>query len=107
MVPLAPETSEKTVTINDFAVATMSDPVVAADGHVYDWVAIQEWFQRGNRSSPMTGAPCAKKEKPLRRAIEDPYRSPLVPIGSYSALLVPIEPILVSVGHYWSLIDLH
>jgi len=34
----------------------MKDPVVAADGQTYVRAAIQEWLDRGNRSSPMSGA---------------------------------------------------
>ncbi len=34
----------------------MKDPVVAADGQTYERAAIQEWLDRGNRSSPMSGA---------------------------------------------------
>ncbi|KAL0036166.1 hypothetical protein WJX79_006566 [Trebouxia sp. C0005] len=34
----------------------MKDPVVAADGQTYERTAIQEWLDRGNRSSPMSGA---------------------------------------------------
>ena len=33
----------------------MTDPVVAADGHSYDRVAIEGWFRAGHRTSPMTG----------------------------------------------------
>jgi hypothetical protein len=32
----------------------MKDPVVAADGHTYERGAIEDWFARGNSSSPMT-----------------------------------------------------
>ena len=34
----------------------MRDPVVAADGHTYDRKEIEDWFKRGNRTSPTTGA---------------------------------------------------
>ena len=34
----------------------MKDPVIAADGHSYERKAITEWFQKGHRQSPMTGA---------------------------------------------------
>jgi len=33
----------------------MEDPVMAADGYFYERRAIEEWFQRGHRTSPMTG----------------------------------------------------
>lgn len=32
------------------------DPVIALDGHSYERSAIQQWFDSGHRSSPMTGA---------------------------------------------------
>jgi U-box domain len=35
----------------------MQDPVVTADGHNYERVAIQAWFARGKRTSPATGLP--------------------------------------------------
>ena len=34
---------------------TMVDPVSTEDGHTYERAAIQDWFARGNRSSPATG----------------------------------------------------
>lgn len=53
----------------------MRDPVVTQDGHVYESEAIQEWFRRGHRTSPVTGAVLANlallPEVPLRRAIEE------------------------------------
>jgi hypothetical protein len=33
----------------------MRDPVIASDGHTYERVSIQDWFDRGNRTSPRTG----------------------------------------------------
>ncbi|ACE05813.1 hypothetical protein Aasi_0393 [Candidatus Amoebophilus asiaticus 5a2] len=33
----------------------MEDPVIAQDGHTYERAAIQGWFDRGHRNSPMTG----------------------------------------------------
>jgi hypothetical protein len=39
----------------------MVDPVVAADGHTYDRVAIAEWFA-GHSTSPMTGAKLTVKK---------------------------------------------
>lgn len=53
----------------------MRDPVVTQDGHVYERDAIQEWFRRGHRSSPVTGMMLPNlaliPEVPLRRAIEE------------------------------------
>jgi len=53
----------------------MRDPVVTQDGHVYEREAIQEWFRRGHRSSPVTGMMLPNlallPEVPLRRAIEE------------------------------------
>ena len=34
----------------------MEDPVVAADGQTYDKACIQQWFDRGKRTSPYSGA---------------------------------------------------
>jgi TPR repeat protein/CII-binding regulator of phage lambda lysogenization HflD len=34
----------------------MEDPVIALDGYTYERMAIQEWFDRGKRTSPKTGA---------------------------------------------------
>ncbi len=33
----------------------MEDPVMASDGHTYDKKAIEEWFNKGKQTSPMTG----------------------------------------------------
>lgn len=45
------------------------------DGHVYESEAIHEWFRRGHRTSPVTGAQlinlAVQPEIPLRRAIEE------------------------------------
>ena len=32
----------------------MKEPIVTEDDHVYDKQCIQEWFRRGNQTSPMT-----------------------------------------------------
>lgn len=49
------------------------DPVIAADGYAYERAAIQNWFTRGGRRSPMTGAALATAalvpNHPLRSAI--------------------------------------
>ncbi len=34
----------------------MRDPVMAADGQTYERVEIEKWFEKGNRTSPLTGA---------------------------------------------------
>lgn len=53
----------------------MRDPVMTQDGHVYESEAIQEWFRRGHRTSPVTGSELTSltlsPEVPLRRAIEE------------------------------------
>merc|ERR1719162_2421034 len=53
----------------------MLDPVMTQDGHVYESESIQEWFRRGHRTSPVTGAELTNlallPEVPLRRAIEE------------------------------------
>jgi len=52
----------------------MVDPVSTADGHVYDRHNIQRWFNTGNISSPVTGAPLPNAalipNHPLRQLIE-------------------------------------
>ena len=37
----------------------MQHPVMAADGNTYDRSSIEDWFSRGKKTSPMTGAPLA------------------------------------------------
>lgn len=53
----------------------MRDPVMTQDGQVYENESIQEWFRRGHRTSPVTGAELTNlalsPEVPLRRAIEE------------------------------------
>lgn len=53
----------------------MKDPVTAADGHSYENRAIKDWFERGNKLSPVTGEPLPNLDlKPnhnLRKAIGD------------------------------------
>jgi len=34
----------------------MTDPVIAADGFSYERAAIQDWLDKGKRTSPKTGA---------------------------------------------------
>lgn len=41
-----------------------NDPVTAEDGHVYERRAIEEWYARGHRTSPMTNLPCGTKLTP-------------------------------------------
>jgi len=40
----------------------MRDPVITVDGHTYERVSIQEWFDRGNTTSPLTNAVLRRKE---------------------------------------------
>jgi hypothetical protein len=40
----------------------MRDPVIASDHHTYDRAAIQEWFDMGKDTSPMTNQPLRNKE---------------------------------------------
>lgn len=53
----------------------LQHPVVTHDGQVYEQSAIQEWFRRGHRTSPVTGIELPSlaltPETPLRRAIEE------------------------------------
>ena len=37
----------------------MDCPVMAADGNTYDRKSIEDWFSRGKKTSPLTGAPLA------------------------------------------------
>ena len=37
----------------------MECPVMAADGNTYDRASIEDWFSRGKKTSPLTGAPLA------------------------------------------------
>jgi len=52
----------------------MKDPVMTCDGHIYEWSAIERWFQQGRRTSPLTNCRLQSLEcipvTPLRRAIE-------------------------------------
>lgn len=34
----------------------MEDPVMTCDGHTFDKKNIKDWFGRGNKTNPMTGA---------------------------------------------------
>jgi serine/threonine protein kinase len=53
----------------------MLDPVVCADGHSYERAAIQEWFARGNMTSPLTNGNLSNlsviPNHELRSAIEE------------------------------------
>lgn len=52
----------------------MVDPVSTVDGHVYDRLNIQRWFNTGKSTSPVTGQPLASTilvpNHPLRQMIE-------------------------------------
>jgi len=52
----------------------MSDPVSTVDGHVYDRINIQRWFNTGKNTSPVTGQPLPSivltPNHPLRQMIE-------------------------------------
>eukprot|EP00746_Dinoflagellata_sp_MGD_P001982 gnl/MRDRNA2_/MRDRNA2_103801_c0_seq1.p1 gnl/MRDRNA2_/MRDRNA2_103801_c0~~gnl/MRDRNA2_/MRDRNA2_103801_c0_seq1.p1 ORF type:complete len:313 (-),score=76.91 gnl/MRDRNA2_/MRDRNA2_103801_c0_seq1:82-1020(-) len=62
----------------------MMRPVATYDGYVYERSAILQWFQRGNRRSPMTGQElpslALREEVALRQAIEEyiSYRPDLI-----------------------------
>lgn len=53
----------------------MQHPVFTVDGQVYERSAIEQWFRRGNRTSPMTGTTLTSLQLtldlPLKRAIEE------------------------------------
>uniref|UniRef100_A0A6C0E6Q6 U-box domain-containing protein n=1 Tax=viral metagenome TaxID=1070528 RepID=A0A6C0E6Q6_9ZZZZ len=52
----------------------MKDPVICSDGHSYERSAIQEWFDRGNNTSPKTNVRLSNRNLipniALRQAIE-------------------------------------
>jgi len=49
--------------------APFTDPVICADGHMYERSAIVEWFQRGNDTSPVTNIPLPNRSfRPARLA---------------------------------------
>ena len=54
---------------------TFVAPVVARDGHSYDRAALQEWFDRGHRTSPLTNLALTSTNVipnlTLRKAIEE------------------------------------
>ena len=53
----------------------LADPVVCVDGHSYSRAAIEDWFQRGHRTSPITNLPLYSTvltpNHELRAAIEE------------------------------------
>lgn len=53
----------------------MDDPVIAADGHSYERMAIEGWFRTGHDKSPMTGLALANQDLipnvNLRKAIAE------------------------------------
>ena len=53
----------------------MEAPVIAADGHVYERVCIEEWLATGARTSPVTNAELANTNLvpcyPIRSLIAD------------------------------------
>ena len=62
-VPPPAERKKMRLTINlecPISLTRMVDPVVAADGHTYDRVSIEEWFQRSD-TSPMTNVRLVNK----------------------------------------------
>jgi hypothetical protein len=59
---------------------TMHDPCVALDGYTYERVAIEAWFKRGIRISPLTGAAIVSRtlvpNKQLRHLIKEYAEAP-------------------------------
>ena len=53
----------------------MEEPVAAADGHFYNRAHIQQWFDTGSRTSPITGAQLPntglRPVYPLKSAIKE------------------------------------
>ena len=52
----------------------MRDPVVTDDGHTYERGNIQQWFDMGNRTSPITGATLESTDE--RRGESPPRAAP-------------------------------
>ena len=47
----------------------MNDPVIAADGHTYERVAIEQWLET-NDNSPMTNSPLNNKDLVPNHAVK-------------------------------------
>lgn len=59
-VPAPAEGNERRICVDQIlqcpiTLEIMEDPVFLADGHTYERSAIEDWFRRGNKTSPMTG----------------------------------------------------
>lgn len=58
--------------------ALPTDPVIAADGHIYERSAVEEWIAKGNGKSPKTNEPMDRKLLPaphIRSMIERMVKS--------------------------------
>jgi U-box domain len=70
----------------------MLDPVLAADGFVYERSAIEQWLSMGRQQSPMTNEPLAHPyltaQSQLRHAIENWLRSQAAHNGARVAALM-------------------
>ena len=55
---------------HDLVQEIMKDPVFDADGYTYDRESIQQWFDAGNRRSPMTGLELRSLDLTPNRAIK-------------------------------------
>ena len=56
----------------------MIDAVTAEDGQTYSRSAIQDWFRKGGRSSPLTNNPIGtllKENGEMQRQVQDFIRS--------------------------------
>jgi hypothetical protein len=56
-----PETEVPPDMICPITQMAMTDPVITVDGHTFERKAITEWFNRGNITNPLTGAPLDSK----------------------------------------------
>ena len=52
---------ESQIILQEILFQVMSDPVVAADGHSYDRICIEQWFRHNNRS-PMNNTVLKSKK---------------------------------------------
>ena len=67
-----------TFTLSPISTNLMIDAVTAEDGQTYSRNAIQDWFRKGGRSSPLTNNPIGtllKENAEMQRQVQDFIRS--------------------------------
>jgi hypothetical protein len=78
--------------INNISEDLFKDPVITVDGYTYERRFIEDWFQRGNDTSPMTGLTLPSKNLSpnliLRKAIRE------IKEEAYEALTKPVAAIV-------------